>query len=183
MTDSIDLEAERLIREYAGRLATIQPRECLACYLDRVLRDTGCDGSLRLARAYRDAVAPRATALERRLGDHGGFCDCEVLMNVYWARSDRVVPCLGVRRGSTQPCELWEPPSRYRWQSFDEGPAFDDEGPAFDDEGPAFDDEPIFGGDDEPIFGAEDERHFGRDAGPDLPPGLGPFWGRPLSDE
>ncbi|WP_415078781.1 DUF2695 domain-containing protein [Microbacterium sp.] len=107
MTTPIVSEAEALVHALAGELTAARQGECLPCYLDRVLRDAPCDGSLRLTCAYRDARAPRATKLERRLRDHGGQCDCEVLMNVYWSKSDQVMPCTGVGRGSTQPCELW----------------------------------------------------------------------------
>ncbi|WP_425464517.1 DUF2695 domain-containing protein [Nocardioides eburneiflavus] len=38
----------------------------------------GCCTTLRFATRYRDLRAPRAVGLERRLGDRGGFCDCEI---------------------------------------------------------------------------------------------------------
>ncbi|WEG08816.1 DUF2695 domain-containing protein [Microbacterium horticulturae] len=100
-------EAESIVHEFAAALTAPHDRECLPCYLDRVLHDAQCDGTLRFASAYRDAVAPRATGLERRMHEGGGCCDCEILMNVYLAKSDTVTPCPGVRRGSTQPCGLW----------------------------------------------------------------------------
>jgi len=107
METDIEIQAETIVRELADAIISPQAGECLPCYLDRVLHDASCDGSLRLAQLYRDAVAPRAIGLERRLADGGGHCDCEVLLNVYWAESDMVRPCLRVRRGSTQPCPLW----------------------------------------------------------------------------
>lgn len=132
MTGSVDQVAETLLRRYAGELVAPEPRECLACFVNRMLCEFGCDGTLRFAATYRDTSAPRATALERRLRDRGGFCDCEVLMNVYtpamqlWTRDvwiddeeedgiyidaeppDRMPACAGVRAGSTQPCRWWE---------------------------------------------------------------------------
>jgi len=107
METAIDIQAESFVRELAAAIIAPRGGECLACYLDRVLRDAPCDGSLRLARTYRDALAPRAVALEGRLESGGGFCDCEVLMNVYWSKTDEVRPCRGARRGSTKPCDLW----------------------------------------------------------------------------
>lgn len=107
METPINEQAERYIRDLALSLTTPGVGECLPCYLDRVLHDMRCEGTLRLAKRYRDATAPRATGLERRLGAGGGGCDCEVLYNVYWSRSDTVTPCKGVRAGSTQPCGLW----------------------------------------------------------------------------
>jgi hypothetical protein len=86
-----------------------------------MLRAFGCDTTLRWAREFRDQRAPTATALERRLGDLGGFCDCEIFLNGWQPRDlvldengEEVYPavmpsCRGVRRGSTQPCSLWVP--------------------------------------------------------------------------
>lgn len=112
METSLIAEAEELVHSIATTLTEPQPAECLPCYLDRLLRTAPCDGTLRLTRRYRDAVAPRATALERRMHDQGACCDCEILWNVYTSKSDDVFPCQGVRRGSTAPCGLWA-----RWRS------------------------------------------------------------------
>lgn len=107
MDSSIDDEAEELLRIAAHSLTDPAAGECLPCYLDRMLHEASCDGSLRFAKNYRDATAPRATALERRLHMSGACCDCEVLMNVYSPLTTYVVACDQVRRGSTQPCRLW----------------------------------------------------------------------------
>lgn len=90
--------------------------ECLACFLYRALSTHGCDGTHLFLLAYRDATAPRATALERKMQLLGGYCDCEVLANAIrpitreanQALEDDVdLVCKGVRRGTTQPCEHW----------------------------------------------------------------------------
>lgn len=109
--------------------------ECLACFLERAVTAFGCQGDLRLAARYRDLAAPRSTALESRLSAAGGYCDCEVLMNVFepaphlWTSGEErdpaddefddelddaepeppeVMPrCAGVRRGTVQPCGNW----------------------------------------------------------------------------
>ena len=107
METTIDIQAESFVRDLAAAIVAPRAGECLACYIDRVVRDAPCDGSLRLSRMYRDALAPRAVALESRLESGGGFCDCEVLMNVYWSKAEEVKPCRGARRGSTKPCDLW----------------------------------------------------------------------------
>jgi len=83
------------------------PDECLACYVWRVLGDLGCNASLRWVPRWRDAMAPRATALERKLARRGGFCDCQLFLNVWAAPGSPTAPCHGVRRGSAQPCDLW----------------------------------------------------------------------------
>lgn len=129
-TIPIDLEAERLVRRVAADLIAIRPGECLVCYVARMLDEFGCRCTLRFAKRYRDAEAPRATALERRLGQVGGFCDCEIFLNG-WKLHQRfrkpvrevdaygivfeedaeepaeLPPCATVRRGSIRPCANW----------------------------------------------------------------------------
>ena len=104
--------------------------ECLACYVARMLDEFGCDTTLRFAARFGDETALRASGLERRLGNQGGFCDCEILINAlvlhqrFWTPEQEVehqgyaeiidaeppttLPaCATVRRGSTQPCGNW----------------------------------------------------------------------------
>lgn len=130
MEPSITDDAEAYVRSLLDEWLAPRPRECLACYLDRVLERYGCDGDLRFARRYRDLVAPRATRLEQRLEAAGGYCDCEVLANAMqpawrlWSTSravdvdgqtvvldaeppEHMPQCAGVGRGSTQPCIHW----------------------------------------------------------------------------
>lgn len=83
--------------------------ECLTCYLQRALRDFGCDNTLRWAKRWRDAEVPGASRLEHQLEEAGGFCDCEVLLNVHpnalpADESDPPPSCVGVPAGSTRPC-------------------------------------------------------------------------------
>jgi len=121
-------DTESYLRQLAAELTDPREGECLLCYVYRML-EHGCRG-LRWASRYRDQRAPRATALERRLGQVGGFCDCEIFVNGYDLRRqylgepggyavingvlcrERPYPnpmpsCLGVGRGSTRPCGLW----------------------------------------------------------------------------
>lgn len=129
---TIDIDAEQFVREVADRLVRPNEGECLACYENRLLGEFGCDHTLRFARTFRDQRVPRATRLERRLRDGGGFCDCAVMRNVFvpegrlWSSSrwdthadgydyfvqarppSTMPPCEKVRRGSTKPCTLWE---------------------------------------------------------------------------
>lgn len=132
-------EAEEFLRELAAEITDPAADECLLCYVFRMLT-LGCRG-LRWARRYRDLRAPAATALERRLGSAGGYCDCEIFWNAYELRPELMVSsiqhdrdgeplygdpeypdpmpaCRGVRRGSTKPCSLWRRQYRYgyrRW--------------------------------------------------------------------
>jgi hypothetical protein len=111
-------------------LTTPTQGECLFCYVFRMLNSHGCNGKLRWAARWRDLRAPRATALERRLGSRGGYCDCEIFMNG-WTASSRITTydfetdeevwpspmpvCLGVGPRSTQPCALWRRKPRGSW--------------------------------------------------------------------
>ena len=98
--------------------AVLEPveHECLACYLYRAVCAQGCDGTNLFLLSYRDASAPRATAIDRKMQLLGGFCDCEVLANairpitreaIQAVDNDENLVCKGVRRGTTQPCEHW----------------------------------------------------------------------------
>lgn len=131
-TPKIISEAEDLVRQLATDLTRVRESECLCCYVARQLDEFGCDGTLRHALRFRDALAPRASALEKRLGRVGGYCDCEVFLNGYtphhrfWTPQHEVEeedgvtvivdaqppeplpPCAGVRRGAVEPCSNWE---------------------------------------------------------------------------
>lgn len=130
------VDTERELRVLSAELTEPRRGECLLCYVWRML-DLGCTG-LRWATHYRDRKAPRATALERRLGERGGFCDCEIFLNGYelapelWTPQREVQeggltyvyeaeppaqppPCRGVRAGSTRGCTLWVRQYRGWW--------------------------------------------------------------------
>ncbi|WP_370275986.1 DUF2695 domain-containing protein [Georgenia sp. SYP-B2076] len=97
------------------------------CFTSRMLAENECDWTLRWALRWQEARAPRATALRRRLADHGAYCDCEIFTNgwrmtltpsVGTLASDTPLDgneCRGVRPGSTQPCARWEPRRRPAW--------------------------------------------------------------------
>ncbi|MBD8870590.1 DUF2695 domain-containing protein [Nocardioides donggukensis] len=124
--DGIADEAERIVRVSEDVLTRPADGECLACFVARMLEEFGCDTTLRFARRYRDVMVPRATALERRLGRMGGFCDCEIFLNglvrVRPSGDPSDLPgldpspvsaesgrpgCAGVRRGSARACARW----------------------------------------------------------------------------
>jgi hypothetical protein len=123
-------EAETLVRELATALTCVHEGECLCCYVARQLTYSHCDQTHRHALRYRDAAAPRATALRERLSRVGACCcDCELFLNGYEPNprlnlplsetdyiiisatgpgaSDPPPPCAGVRRGSVRPCDNW----------------------------------------------------------------------------
>jgi hypothetical protein len=102
-------DAEALVGDLNAQLTAPRERECLPCYVARMVTDFSCDNQLRWSTRWRDHNAPRATGLPDRLRKRGGFCDCEVLFNVYPDHLPEevgdLVPCSGVgRRGSTEPC-------------------------------------------------------------------------------
>ena len=101
---------ERELRELSLRLTEPGERECLRCYLLRMIREFGCDGTHRWTVRWRDLRAPRARGLVQRMQRRGGCCcDCEVIFNVFpdYPETDQVLPCAGVlRAGSAAPCAL-----------------------------------------------------------------------------
>jgi hypothetical protein len=62
----------------------LQPAQqaSLARAIDVGLRGHGCDGTLRIAQAWARREKVPWEPLRDALGDRGGFCDCEVVMNV-----------------------------------------------------------------------------------------------------
>ncbi|MEH3089666.1 MAG: DUF2695 domain-containing protein [Microbacterium arborescens] len=131
METAIDDEAEHYLRDLAASLLAPTARECLVCYLQRMLLAFGCADTLRFARHYRDLRTPRATTLERRLLARGGDCDCRVFLKVYTparplslpglttvapdldagaesgGEPAELRPCATVGHGSAQPCAHW----------------------------------------------------------------------------
>jgi len=109
MKDDIAEVVEAELIELAGALTEPHDRECLRCFLVRMLGDFGCDGSHRWTIRWRGVRAPLATGLLARLAELGGGCDCEVLMNVFphYPAPGRPLPCAGQPQpGSAVPCDL-----------------------------------------------------------------------------
>jgi hypothetical protein len=113
MTESIADAVEVELARLCELLTEPAPRECLRCYLIRMLNEFGCDNTHRWTRRWRDTRAPRAHGLVERLQRRGACCcDCEVIFNVFtdYPDTDRLLPCAGVSKaGSTQPCDLRSP--------------------------------------------------------------------------
>ena len=109
MTDDIAEVVEAELIALSGALTEPADRECLRCFLLRMISEFGCDGTLRWTVRWRDLRAPRATGLPGRLEQLGGCCDCEVVMNVFphYPRAGRLLPCAGQPQpGSAVPCDL-----------------------------------------------------------------------------
>ena len=101
---------ERELVQLSLRLTEPGERECLRCYLLRMMDQFGCDGTHRWTIRWRDRRAPKSRGLLRRLGRQGGCCcDCEVILNVFpwYPETAHLLPCAGVLRpGSPDPCDL-----------------------------------------------------------------------------
>ena len=111
MADNVVDVVEAELAELSQRLTEPGERECLRCYLLRMISEFGCDGSHRWTVRWRDLRAPRARGLVQRMQRRGGCCccDCEVIFNVFpeYPETDRMLPCAGVlRAGSAVPCDL-----------------------------------------------------------------------------
>jgi hypothetical protein len=128
-TESLVTDTEHDLHVLATELTVPHERECLLCYVHRML-ELGCTG-LRSATRYRDLKAPRVTGLERRLSSMGACCcDCEILLNAFELAREFWMPereyeengatyytepeppeqlpdCRGARAGSTKGCTLW----------------------------------------------------------------------------
>jgi hypothetical protein len=110
MADDMAVAVEAELAELSWRLTEPRERECLRCFLLRMISDFGCDGTHRWTVRWRDLRAPRARDLVQRMQRRGGCCcDCEVIFNVFpdYPDSAEILPCAGVlRAGSAAPCEL-----------------------------------------------------------------------------
>ncbi len=109
MTDNIANAVETELVALSGALTEPDERECLRCFLLRMLNEFGCDGTHRWAIRWRDVRAPQASGLPARLAELGGCCDCEVLLNVFphYPETGRRLPCAGQPQpGSAVPCDL-----------------------------------------------------------------------------
>lgn len=128
MDDSFDLdddgtsesEVDQQFFQLTKLLQIPRYNECLVCFLVRatpMLEPAG----FAMTRIFRSTNAPRATNLGERLSQLGIYGDAQLLQAGVVANStiwevercaDCGIPlgapdCFGVRKGSTQPCQLW----------------------------------------------------------------------------
>ncbi len=109
MTEDIAAAVETELVQLSCQLTEPGERECLRCYLLRMLAEFGCDCTHRWTIRWREQCAPQAAELVRRLQELGGFCDCEVVLNVFpgYLPVDGPLPCAGQpRAGSALPCAV-----------------------------------------------------------------------------
>ena len=74
-----DLEMDELVTRDLGPA----PDECLYCYLNRTLTHVACPNELEWTRRWCDAQRFDTSWVTWWLRDNGGYCDCEVLANVF----------------------------------------------------------------------------------------------------
>ena len=80
MADAVEAELAELSRQ----LTEPRERECLRCFLLRMISEFGCDGTHRWTVRWRDLRARGARDLVQRVQRRGGCCcDCEVIFNVF----------------------------------------------------------------------------------------------------
>jgi hypothetical protein len=109
MADDIAEAVEAELQALSSVLTEPGDRECLRCFLLRMISEFGCDGTHRWTIRWRSLRAPLATSLLDKLEELGGCCDCEVLVNVFphYPPSGRLLPCAGQpQSGSAVPCDL-----------------------------------------------------------------------------
>lgn len=117
---TVETEVDRQFRRLASSLMTPRHNECLVCFLVRAVPMLEPDG-FAMTRIFRDSNASRATGLGARLVQLGIHSDTHLLQwgvvanEAIWevprcpecGIPEGAPPCCGVRKGSTQPCELW----------------------------------------------------------------------------
>jgi Protein of unknown function (DUF2695) len=109
IADDMSREVETELAELAERLTAPGRAECLRCFLLRMITEFGWDGTYRWTIRWREVCAARRARLLDQLARRGGFCDCEVLMNVYpdYPPVNAALPCAGIPKpGSSRPCHL-----------------------------------------------------------------------------
>jgi hypothetical protein len=79
---SIGDEAERFLASLAAA-GDPEPHECLRCFVRRMVSRHGCDGGLRFVRRWQQATPGAPPTLTADLEGQGGYCDCEVVLNVF----------------------------------------------------------------------------------------------------
>jgi hypothetical protein len=69
--------------ERLGVSLSLEQRAELAKAVEDQLRELSCDGTLRGAQQWADGAGVEWPLLQRELEENGGYCDCEVLLNVF----------------------------------------------------------------------------------------------------
>lgn len=128
-------DVEQELAAFGVDLRRPHENECLFCFVWRMVELHGCDG-LDWAKRYLAIRAPGSRGRIRTLEAAGGYCDCEIIMNVVTPNDPMWLPgydeetdgydvsagedkpaCLGIGKGSTSPCALWNGGGAFRRQN------------------------------------------------------------------
>ncbi|HEX2360939.1 MAG TPA: DUF2695 domain-containing protein [Jiangellaceae bacterium] len=82
---SLGDEAEQYLASLTPTDMDPQPHECLRCFVRRRVSRQGCDGTLRLVRHWLKVNRVAPAGVVGNLQADGGYCDCEVVLNVFGA--------------------------------------------------------------------------------------------------
>ena len=86
--DRKDLKRLAMLKEYGGQWQELnmfpEQLESLGTYLEKKIDACGCDHTLTRTKEWLDENIPKSkkSKVTRALQNQGGFCDCEVLLNV-----------------------------------------------------------------------------------------------------
>ncbi|MED4455680.1 DUF2695 domain-containing protein [Metabacillus fastidiosus] len=86
--DRKDLKRLVMLKEYGGQWQELnmspEQLESLGTYLEEKIDTYGCDHSLTHTKEWLDGNIPKSkkSKVTKAMQNQGGFCDCEVLMNV-----------------------------------------------------------------------------------------------------
>jgi hypothetical protein len=80
---SLGDEAERFLASLTAEAGGPEPHECLRCFVRRMVSRNGCDGRLRFVRSWHEANPSASPQLVNDLEKRNGYCDCEVVLNVF----------------------------------------------------------------------------------------------------
>jgi Protein of unknown function (DUF2695) len=87
-----DLEYDR-----PGLSLSLEQQAALATAVEARLRS--CEGTLRAAQEWAKSAGVAWPSLRRELEENGGYCDCEVVLNVFGGDFDRTCDVGGVEPG------------------------------------------------------------------------------------
>ena len=94
---SIADEADDYLRTVAAEPEDPRRGECLRCYVRRMVSRRGCDGRHRWVGRWQREKPEPTPGLRSRLERRGGYCDCEVVLNVFQdyipRPTDPIPPC------------------------------------------------------------------------------------------
>jgi Protein of unknown function (DUF2695) len=87
-------ELDDLEFDAPGLSLSLEQQAALATAVEARLRT--CDGTLRVAQEWAQSAGVDWPPLRRELEENGGYCDCEVVLNVFGGDFDRIFDVGGI---------------------------------------------------------------------------------------